>query len=51
MKREESLCHYGENTEKDFCCGLDLFPPEKKQCLISYDSSVPKRINIGFPEK
>lgn len=34
MKREESLCHYGENTEKDFCCRLDLFSPAKKP--ISY---------------
>lgn len=50
MKREESLCHYGENTEKDFCCGLDLFPPEKKQYLISCDSSLPE-LNIGCPEK
>lgn len=51
MKREDSLCHYGENREKDFCCGLNLFPPVKKQYLISCDSSLPKHINIGCPGK
>lgn len=51
MKREDSLCHYGENTEKDFCLGLDLFPPAKNQYLITCDSSLPKHINIGRPEK